>query len=163
MCNAGVMDDVSWGVLTLSLTLLGGMYTYYAYQRRGLGPALQGAAITLLPLAAYLTKTLRMFTRIADAITDWATSLVFSPAVWLGVIVAGMSVLLFGAARVVDRRSGGGNGDSTSKKSKKTEKKRPKPDTTSAPPKSLKASEPADDELDDMAEIQAILRKRGIS
>ena len=87
--HAGGMDDVSWGALALALTLVGGTYTWYAYQRRGLGAGARGAAITLLPLAAYLTKTLRMFTRIADAIGDWATSLVFSPAVWLGIVVAG--------------------------------------------------------------------------
>jgi heme exporter protein D len=142
------MDDVAWGVLTLSLTLLGGMYTYYAYQRRGLAAGLQGAAITLLPLAAYLTNTLKMFTRIADAVSDWATSLVFSPAVWLGVIVAGLSVLLFGAARVVERRSPTKTAPKDSRKERRQVEK-------STPP-----AAPVDD---DMAEIEAILRKRGIS
>lgn len=142
------MDDVAWGVLTLSLTLLGAMYTYYAYQRRGLAAGLQGAAITLLPLAAYLTKTLRMFTRIVDAVTDWAASLVFSPAVWLGVIITGMSVVLFGAARVVERRSPTTAAPEVSKKERRQVEK-------STPP-----AAPVDD---DMAEIEAILRKRGIS
>ena len=144
------MDDVAWGALTLSLTLLGAIYTWYAYQRRGLAPALRGAALTLLPVAALLTRTLRMFTEIADAITGWATRLVFSPTVWVGVVVAGISVLLLGAARVVDRR-GTGSG-------------RTAPRTPSAPGRSagkrVETSDPADD---DMADIEAILRKRGIS
>ena len=144
------MDDVAWGALTLSLTLLGAIYTWYAYRRRGLAPALRGAALTLLPVAALLTRTLRMFTEIADAITGWATRLVFSPTVWVGVVVAGISVLLFGAARVVDRR-GTGSG-------------RTAPRTPSAPGRSaarrVETSDPADD---DMADIEAILRKRGIS
>ena len=144
------MDDVAWGALTLSLTLLGAIYTWYAYRRRGLPPALRGAALTLLPVAALLTRTLRMFTEIADAITGWATRLVFSPTVWVGVVVAGISVLLFGAARVVDPR-GTGSG-------------RTAPRTPSAPGRSagkrVETSVPADD---DMADIEAILRKRGIS
>ncbi len=44
----------------------------------------------MLPLAAYLTKTLQMFTKMVDAVADWATDLVFSPAVWLGVMLAGL-------------------------------------------------------------------------
>jgi len=139
------VDDVAWGALTLSLTVLGAIYTWYAYQRRGLAPALRGAALTLLPLAALLTRTLRMFTEIADAVTGWATRLVFSPTVWVGVVVAGISVLLFGAARVIDRRGG-------------------KPGTSGKPGKpvtrQVEASDPPDD---DMADIEAILRKRGIS
>ena len=51
-------------------------------------PAIRGLAITLLPAAAWLTGTLRLFTEIADAVTDWAVHLVFSPKVWLGVILA---------------------------------------------------------------------------
>ncbi len=146
------MDDVAWAALALSLTLVGGTYTYFAYQRRGLAAGLRGAALTLLPLAAYLTDTLRMFTRIGDAMGDWATGLVFSPVVWLGVILAGLSVALFGAARVAGSRSPH------------------RPDSTGpapAPKRERRAIEesapPAAPVDDDMAEIEAILRKRGIS
>ena len=146
------MDDVAWGVLTLSLTLVGGTYTYYAYQRRGLAAGLRGAALTLLPLAAYLTDTLRMFTRMADAVGDWATGLVFSPAVWLGIIFAGLSVLLLGTSRRVDAR-----------KPQVSEKKAKKKQPAAEQPRELKESAPAAPVDDEMAEIQAILRKRGIS
>ena len=151
------MDNVAWAALALSLTLVGGTYTYFAYQRRGLAAGLRGAALTLLPLAAYLTDTLRMFTRIGQAVGDWATGLVFSPVVWLGVIVAGMSVLLFGASRLVERRSPGSTGSpgSSPAKAPKRERRALEKSTTDAPPAS-----PVDD---DLAEIEAILRKRGIS
>ena len=39
--------------------------------------------------------TLRMLTRIVDAVGDWATSLVFNPTVWLGIVLAGISGVLF--------------------------------------------------------------------
>ena len=140
------MDDVAWGVLTLGLTLLGGIWTWFAYKRRGLAAGLRGAGLTLLPLAAYLTKTLQMFSRIADAVTDWAANLVFSPRVWLGVVLAGVAVLLYVAGRALDRRKG----------------------SRADKPKQVKGEKPravggATDEDDDMADIEAILRSRGIT
>ena len=142
------MDDVAWGVLTLGLTALAGTYTWFAYQRRGLAAGMRGAAITLLPLAAYLTKTLKMFTRIADAVADWATSLVFSPVVWLGVILAGVSVVLFVVSGMIAARS-----------------RPPEKVRKGKAGKELPASrrgEPAVAD-DDMADIEAILRDRGIT
>ena len=97
------MDDVAWGVLTFGLTLLGGIWTWFAYQRRGLAAGLRGAGLTLLPLAAYFTKTLKMFGRIVDAVGDWATDLVFSPRVWVGVVLAGVAGVLYVAGRALER------------------------------------------------------------
>ena len=145
------MDDVTWAVLTLSLTAVGGIYTWFAYQRRGLAAGLKGAGVTMLPLAAYLTKTLQMFTRIGDAVTDWAAGLAFSPAVWLGVILAGVGVLLFGAGRWLDRRRG-----PTPKEATGAGKKPGELPASRAP-----RSEPVVD--DDLADIEAILKKRGIT
>lgn len=146
MCHPGTVDDVTWGALTLALTLLGGIWTWYAYQRRGLPAALKGAAITLVPLAAYLTKSLQMLTRILDAVGDWATTLVFSPFVWLGVITAGVSVVLFGAGRALEARRGPAP---RAVRGRKKSRGTPAPGGT-APD-------------DDLADIEALLRKRGIS
>jgi hypothetical protein len=145
------MDDVTWAVLTISLTAVGGIYTWFAYQRRGLAAGLKGAGITVLPLAAYLTKTLQMFTKMVDAVADWATSLVFNPAVWLGVILAGVGVVLFGAGRFLDGRRGDDPRPSRRKSKPQGE----------LPAGRAPRSQPAID--DDMAEIEALLKKRGIS
>ncbi len=153
MCHPGVVDDVTWGALTLALTLLGGIWTWYAYQRRGLPAALKGAAITLLPLAAYLTKSLQMLTRILDAVADWATTLVFSPFVWLGVITAGVAVVLFGAGRALEARRGPAPKPVRGKASRATSPRRGRPEVGPA-------GGAGDADLD---EIEALLRKRGIS
>ena len=145
------MDDVTWAVLTLSLTGAGGVYTWFAYQRHGLAAGLKGAGVTVLPLAAYLTKTLQMFTRMVDAVADWATSLVFNPAVWLGVILAGVGVLLLGAGRFLDRRQ---------QDDPKPRRGKSKP-SGELPAGRAPRSEPVVD--DDLADIEAILKKRGIS
>ncbi|MGD9960260.1 hypothetical protein [Nocardioides sp.] len=142
------MDDVTWGALALVLTVLSGGYTWWAFRHRGLAAGARGAAVTLLPPAAWLTGTLRMFTRIIDAITDWATHLVFSPSVWLGIILAGVSVVLFGVAGRMGR-------------SEPT----PASDTPKAAPRQVNpsAGRPAPAIDDDLAEIEAILKKRGIN
>lgn len=154
------MDDVTWGALTLTLTTVGGFYTWWAYRNRGATPAMRGLALTLLPAAAWLTGTLRMFTRIGDAISDWALHLAFSPKVWLGLIVAGLSVALFLVSGFLSNRGIGG----AARPAKAKEPKQAR--DTNAPPKALgKAQPPAppldDDGLDD--EIAAILKRRGIS
>ncbi len=63
--------------------------------KRGLGAGLRGLAWSLLPLAAWLTGTLKLAASIVEDIGAWAAHLVFSPAVWLGVAVAGFAGVLF--------------------------------------------------------------------
>jgi hypothetical protein len=137
------VDDVAWGALAVALTVLGGIWTWFAYQKRGFAAGMRGAAFTLLPLAAYLTKTLQMFGEIGDAVADWATALVFSPRVWLGIVVAGVSGVLF----VVSGWLGGRRGDKTKK-------------VKGSKPREVEGAAPVDD---DLADIEAILRSRGIT
>jgi hypothetical protein len=152
------MDDVSYGALALALTLVAGTYTWFAYQRRGLGAGLKGAGLTLLPVAAYLTRTLRMLAEIGDAIGDWAVRLVFSPVVWVGIVLAGVAVALYGAGRVVEAR-GGGAAVRTSRKRKQRGDEQLPASPTSVPAKG-RAPTPADDEF---ADIEALLKNRGIT
>jgi hypothetical protein len=146
------VDDASWAALTLSLTVLGAIWTWLSFRRRGLASGLRALAFTLLPLAAYLTKTLRLLTEIADAVGSWAANLVFNPFVWSGVVVAGISVVLFVVSGALRSRELGKGGKGK----------------TSGPARELPASgarkgAPAVADDDDMAEIEALLRKRGIS
>jgi heme exporter protein D len=148
------VDDVTWGALTLTLTVLGALWTWVSFQRRGLASGLRALAFTLLPLAAYLTKTLQMFTRILDAVADWATSLAFNPFVWLGVVVAGVSALLFVVSGFLrSRQLGGARSGEPGRKPTKASRKE-------LPPASGRGAPAIDD---DLAEIEALLRKRGIS
>jgi hypothetical protein len=148
------VDEVTWGALTLTLTAIGAVWTWFAFRRRGVAAGLRGAAFTLLPPAAFLTGTLEMFTEIGGSVADWATHLVFSPVVWLGIVLAGVSTVLFVVSGAIRARQGGDVelGDKRTVKSERSAGE-------------LKASgrkgEPVLD--DDMAEIEAILRKRGIT
>jgi len=144
------VEDASWAALTLSLTVLGGIWSWYAFRRRGVASGLRALAFTLLPLAAYLTRTLRMFTRIGEAVADWATSLVFNPMVWSGVVVAGISVVLFVVSGMLRARQAGG----------RPERGVGKAGRSGELPPAAGGGTSGDD---DMSEIEAILRKRGIS
>jgi predicted membrane protein len=149
------VDDVSWGALALSLTVLGGIYTWWALRHRGFTAAVRAAGITLLPLAAWMTGLLEVFGDVADSFAHWFTRLVFSPLVWLGMIVFVVAVVLIGGANAVSRRI-----DPKPAKSKKQKKS-----SGAAQPKAVSRTSAPDPMLidDEMAEIQAILKKRGIS
>ena len=89
------IDSTTWAALALTLTIIGGALSWVAWRRRGLAAGLRGLAWTLVPVAAWLTGTLKLAVNIINDVGDWATKLVFSPAVWIGIIVAGGSAALF--------------------------------------------------------------------
>ena len=91
------MDDVTWGALAATLTLLGGLYTWFAFRRRGFVAGLRGVGITLIPAALLLTDTLQLVTTIGSAIGDWAIDFAFSPSNWLGIMLAGVK---FGSTHI---------------------------------------------------------------
>lgn len=155
------MDEAAWGALALALTILGGIYTYVAYQRRGLTAAVRGGAITLLPLAAWLTGVLELLTEVGGAVGDWAADLAFSPTMWIGAGLAGLAVVLFVVSGFLADRGVG-----TSPRAPKADRqKSPKAGREALPPARPPSAGPVVNEGVDaeMAEIEAILRKRGIT
>ena len=152
------MSEATWAALAATLTLLAGLWTVHAFRRRGVASGLRGAGITLLPAAAYLTGTLEMFTEIGRSVADWATHLVFSPIVWVGVVLAGLAVVLLVVSGMLrDRGLGGPRQPGAA--SARDPRKAPKP-ALGEPARPTGAPAVGDD---DMADIEAILRKRGIS
>ena len=144
------MDDAAWFALTLSLTVLGGIWTWVSFRRWGLRSGVRALAVTLLPLAAYFTDTLQMLTGVAAEVSDWAGSLVFDPTTWLGITLAGLAVVLFVVAgRLRPREVRAGEAGRSDRKALGRR-------AAAAP------QEPALGRDDDMDEIEALLRKRGI-
>ncbi|MEO7352484.1 MAG: hypothetical protein ABIW17_11350 [Marmoricola sp.] len=150
------VDSTTWAALALVLTVLGAAYTWVAYRRRGLAAGLRGLAWTLIPVAAWLTGTLKLAANIVNDVLDWAARLVFSPTVWLGVIVAGVSAVLWFVSGVLRARGIGA-------RAKAVEGGRTKqaagPGKPASPPKRSAAR---NDDPDDMDEIEAILKRHGI-
>jgi heme exporter protein D len=182
-------DSFIWLPLAAGLTLLGLVLSYLTYHRRGLRPALLGVAVSLLPIAAYLTGAIEMLWKVGAAIGQFATGFVFSPEKWAGIGVTGLAIALFLAAGGRQRRRVARDARKAARADRKaeapgtpesrqlgaratsadaatralsTERRMPVPAERQAPTsaKASRKSAPADD--DDLKDIEDILRKRGI-
>jgi hypothetical protein len=180
-------SSIAWLPLAAGLTILGLVLSYLTYQRRGLRPALMGVALSLLPIAAYLTGAIEMLWKVGVAIGQFGTGFVFSPEKWAGIGVTGLAVALFLAAGGRRRRRAAREARQAARAGRKAEaegssapsalgKARTAPGTqvmpaerqrvpverTAAPAaaKGSRKAAPADD--DDMKDIEDILRKRGL-
>lgn len=144
-------DSAAWGALAFALSTLLGVVTFFHWRSRGLAAGLRGAAWTILPVAAWLTGVLELTVEVADSVGDWALHLVFSPVVWLGIVLTGVSAVLFGASALVGgRRGGDARGTGT-------------PPAVEAPRKRGRGTGAPAVADEDLADIEAILRKHGIS
>ncbi|TDD28157.1 hypothetical protein E1287_33245 [Actinomadura sp. KC06] len=145
------MSDAAIFAISLGVTLLGLVISWGAYRRRGAGVGLRGAALSLVPLAAWMT-----------GVTEFFVDLAFNPMKWAGVAVAGLAVLLYmtSGAMMSRRMDAGGKGG---KKAAGAGDARPKSAGRSGKAKGA-VEGPAQGGGDpEMAEIERILRDRGIS
>jgi len=97
-------SSIFWLPVCAVLTALGLVLTYYFGRRRGTRAMMRGAAWSLIPIAAYLTGSIEMFWKIADAIGKFASGFVFSPVRWSGIAVAALAAALFVGTRGRERR-----------------------------------------------------------
>ena len=164
--------------LCAGLTGLGLVLSYFVMRRRGLGSGLRAAAWSLLPLAAYLTGSVKMFWKIGVAIADFAKGFVFSTEVWSGIAVAGLAALLFVVSGPLRRRSKRGQRGQRGQRDQQAvgaakagsggreiaPRTAPVATTTSAqtPVKARKGKNAADDD-DDLGDVEDILRRHGIT
>jgi len=124
-----------------------------AYRRRYL-TAVRIAAVSLLPFGLALAGLVTLGRKVGTATADWATDLVFKPTVWLGFGVIAVSALLYGATRLISAR---------------TDPEQPPAAVPGASTPALPASRPAakrrgsaDSGLSDFADVEEILKRRGI-
>jgi hypothetical protein len=88
-------SQFEWLPLCGGLTILGLIISWVVWRRRGPAAGLRWVAVSLLPLAAYLTHAVKMLWQIGSAIGSFATSFLFSPQVWAGVALTGVAIVLF--------------------------------------------------------------------
>jgi len=162
-------SQIPWFFLTGGLTAVGLIGSWFALRRRGVKAALRGVAWSLLPIAAYLVGVLQVLWRFGVAIGDFFGGLVFSPKVWLGVILAGVSLALF----VV---TGGLRGRARRRRARAERDGEATKALAAAPPAaaSAAATRPAASKAparrkgsapdeEDFGEVAAILKRHGIS
>ena len=148
------IDATTWRAIGITLSVIGLFISLLLWRRRGAASGIRGAAWSLLPAAAGLTGTLRLIWQIGDSIVSWAVRLVFSPVVWLGVALAGVSLVLFAVSAAMRSRGVGTKRVAPADSGKQLPRER-------SAPKAKKAEPAVQDK--DMDDIEEILRKHGIS
>jgi hypothetical protein len=150
------VEGTTWAALTAALTVAGAIWTWIAFRRRGAANGLRAMGFTLLPAAAWLTGTLEMVVEIAGSVTDWATGLVFNVLTWSGVGLAGLALVLFVVSGFIrDRQLARAQAAGTAPTTPTSKGPGELPPSSSR----AKGGSPIDDE---MADIEALLKKRGI-
>ncbi len=138
--------------ISLAVTVLGLAGSWAAARRRGAASGLRGAAWSLVPLGLYLT-----------GLTKFLADLVFSPLKWAGVIVLGLGAVLYMASGVMLRRGGGDRPATGSTGTPRVGRGKAAPEggAKGGSKGALEQRQPAVDP--DLAEIEQILKNRGIS
>ncbi|MFJ9842706.1 hypothetical protein ACIRYZ_19930 [Kitasatospora sp. NPDC101155] len=128
--------------------------------RRRFRSATRWFAVALLPAGLYLTGLFPLAATIGREFADWAAKLVFDPRVWTGVVLLGISAVLLVTTRWVGRRG------AVEGAPERPAAAGPAPERPAVAPASKAPKKPAtgkrDDGLGDFADIEEILRKRGI-
>jgi hypothetical protein len=151
------IDDTTWTALALILTILGAGYTWVAWRRSGLAAGMRGLAWTLLPVAAWLTGSLELVAGILEDIISWAAKLVFSPVVWLGIVIAGIAAALWVLSGVMRARGIGVRDTPSSARKKEASAAKPAGGLPAG-----KTRKRDDDDIEDLDDIEAILKRHGI-
>ncbi|GAA0927015.1 hypothetical protein GCM10009554_07600 [Kribbella koreensis] len=178
LCEPGYVPD--FNDLTLlpfcaGLTLLGLIGSWAAWRRRGLASGVRGVAWSLLPVSLYLTGLLELIWDVVKSVSSWVTHLIFSPTVWAGVALFGVSVVLYVVSGLAKGR--GGNREKAPKPQSATRPASdaigeltaggPAPATAAGPaktPKPAKAPKAAKgQDSSEFDEIEDILKRHGIN
>ncbi|ROO88460.1 hypothetical protein EDD29_6129 [Actinocorallia herbida] len=131
------MSDALLFTVSLAVTVVGLLASWRVGRSRGGASGMRGAAWSLVPIGFYLT-----------GLTGFLASLVFSPLKWAGVAVLALAGTLYVVSGARLRASGG-----------KAPRQVP---GASAPPAVRGGAKQAPQVDDDMAEIEEILRRRGL-
>jgi hypothetical protein len=90
-----VWEQIAWFPICGGLTAVGLVLSYFRWRRSGARAGMRLSAWSLLPLAAYLTGVVLLIGRVGAALVRFGGSFAFSPKSWSGVVLAGISVVLF--------------------------------------------------------------------
>jgi hypothetical protein len=133
--------------------------TPWIWRRRGVADGLRWLAIAVVPGALAMSGMARMIGRIGVEIGRFFTGFAFSPVVWAGFLLLGAAVALEVTSRAMRARGIGGAPDSGSGKSAAGGGSAAQPRQIE-PSRGAPAPAPVDD---DLAEIEELLRRRGIT
>jgi hypothetical protein len=157
-------------VICLALTAAGLVAAWGRWRRKSPRAGVRMLAWAVLPMAFYLTGLADLAERIGSAFVKFGASFVFSPKTWIGVVLAGVAVLLLlvsGGLPSVSRRKAkakavkdGGSGEEPGRDGASQNRAKGPQALTVGTGKTRKRA--AEDD-DGMGDVEEILRRRGIS
>jgi heme exporter protein D len=158
----GGLEATTWDAVGFAVTAVGLVISVFVWRHRGAGPGLRGVAWSLLPAAAALTGVLRLLADIAGSIAAWGVRFAFNPFAWLGIGLAGVAVLVYGVGSLVRAR---GRSSAKGRPALGRENaSRQVGGRRSRPPAGVPLPAGQDDDTsDDMTDVEAILKRHGIS
>ncbi|QUX31830.1 cellulose synthase [Nocardiopsis akebiae] len=155
-------------VLGGGLTLAGLVISFFVWRAKGAASGLRGVAWSLLPLAAGLIGLMNAVWQFAMNIFGILVGLLFNPAVWAGVALAGLAVVLYVVSGVMRARDVGTRpGKAKEPEAAGGAGSAAEPGAAPAAPGAKGKVGPAPkaggaDDLSDLGDIEELLRKRGI-
>ncbi|GGT06879.1 cellulose synthase [Nonomuraea spiralis] len=165
-----MFEQIAWLPLCGGVTAVGLVLSFLAFRRRGAAAGMRLAAWSLLPVAAYLTGALGALWTIGATAVGFVTGLVLNPMVWAGVAVAGLAAVLFVVSGFMrGRRLSTGRKKKADPERQAAEQRgagRPgaKPPVQPVANKTQPAVAPKTPKNDDdFSDIEALLKRRGIS
>ncbi|MFI0896447.1 hypothetical protein [Streptomyces sp. NPDC020983] len=138
-----------------------GIAVMTAYRRRFLAAA-RIAAVSLVPVGLALAGLVTLGRKIGTATAHWAADLVFKPTVWMGFGVLAVAALLYGVTRLISARVPEGGG--AAGRGPAAVRGGPEAPAIAAdrPAASGRRSRGADGGLSEFADVEEILKRRGI-
>jgi hypothetical protein len=158
-------SDVVLLPLCIGLALIGVIVAGIAWRKGSRGRVIQGVGLALAPVALYFTGLLRLLWDAIVALVGWASSIIFTPSMWFGISLLGLCVVLWVVGGVLVARSAakGGSASAVSGGGQPAVGTGRKARSTAAAKKApAKGKAPAQEIDPEMAEIEAILKNRGI-
>jgi hypothetical protein len=148
------------GPVCIAITVAGLVLSGLAWRRKGARSGIRGVAWSLLPAAAWLTHSLGLVGRIVSAVVQFGGSFVLSPKAWLGVILVGISVLLFvvsGGVPLLDWRK---RRDKKKVRGQAADQGRAQ---VAGPPPGRRSAGELTSQDDDLSDVRDILKRHGIN
>jgi hypothetical protein len=133
-----------WLPWVVGLSVLVTWWALSAWRRGQHATAIRRFGWAIVPWSAWLLGLFTLGWRVGDALGDWGARFVFNPAAWLGFLAAGVALVLIWAGT----RFGTDAADH---------------DMPDQPRKRRKSIESDSSGSDEFADIEAILKKRGIT
>lgn len=143
--------------LVVSAAMIAG--TPFLWRRRGAVSGLRWLAVALLPGGLALTGLLTLFGRVGNAVASFFTGTAFSPVVWIGYAAIGAAMLVWLVAGAI---AGRGGRTTAARVGSSAVPPAVAPAGRRARSAGIGSADAPPAAGDDFAEIEAILKRRGI-